>query len=329
MSNNKISDKLRSTISGLEKTFGLGSVMVLGDKPKVDIEVFSTGSIALDAALGIGGYPRGRIIEIIGQESSGKTTNTLHAIADCQKKGGVAAFIDAEHAFDVAYASALGIDVDALIISQPSCGEEALEVADKLIASGEVDMLVVDSVAAMIPRAELDGEFGDSKVGLHARLMSQAMRKLTGHIHRTNTCVIFINQLREKVGVVYGSPWVATGGNALKFYSSIRVEISRSQQQKDKDGISTGNLTKAKIIKNKLAPPYRTAEFDIMFGQGISKVGEIVDLGVALGLVDKSGSWYSYGGAKIGQGRDNAKQFFLDNPEAADEVEKLIREKLK
>lgn len=320
---------LSKAISDLEKTFGKGAVMRLGDNAPVEIEAISTGSIGLDAALGIGGFPKGRIVEIWGSESSGKTTTCLHAIAECQKSGGTAAFIDYENAFDPRWATILGVDNDSLIFAQPTTAEEGLEIVEKLISSSGVDIIVIDSVAAMLPKAELEGDYGDSKVGLAARLMSQAMRKLTGIIHRTNCCCIFINQTRQKIGVVYGSDVVTTGGNALKFYASQRLEIGRSGPQiKDKDGNVTANHIKVKVVKNKLASPFRTAEFDIEFGKGISKVGELIDLGESLGFVEKSGSWYSYGGAKIGQGRDNSKQFMSDNPEVADELEAKIREAL-
>ncbi len=319
---------LELTLDKLNKTHGKGTVMRLGDAQVVETEVIPTGSLGLDIALGIGGYPKGRIIEIFGPESSGKTTLTIHAIAEAQKKGGIAAFIDAEHAFDKNYAQALGVDVDNLLIAQPDSGEQALEIADHLIRSGAVDIVVIDSVAALVPRGELEGEMGDSKMGLQARLMSQALRKLTGSISKTHCCCIFINQLREKIGVMFGNPETTTGGNALKFYASVRIDIRRSTQIKDEDE-ATGNRTKAKVVKNKVAPPFRSAEFDIMYGQGISKTGEIIDLGAEHNILDKSGSWYSYQGTKIGQGRENAKQFLMDNPDVAVEIEQKIKEKIK
>ncbi|MGB0885485.1 MAG: recombinase RecA [Chitinophagales bacterium] len=315
---------LKLTLDKLNKTYGKGSIMKLGDAPVQDIPVIPSGSLTLDLALGIGGFPRGRIVEIYGPESSGKTTLTLHAIAEAQKAGGIAAFIDAEHAFDKVYAKALGIDVDNLLISQPDDGEQALDIAEHLIRSGAIDICVVDSVAALIPRSELQGDMGDSKMGLQARLMSQAMRKLTGAINKSGCTAIFINQLRQKIGVVYGNPETTTGGNALKFYASIRLDIRRIATISDKDE-STGNRTRVKVVKNKVAPPFRKAEFDIMYGEGISKVGEIVDIGVELDIVKKSGSWYSYGDTKLGQGRDTVKGLFLDNPELADEIEAKIR----
>ncbi len=315
---------LKLTLDKLDKAYGKGSVMRLGDKPVVDIEVISTGSITLDAALGIGGIPEGRVIEIYGPESSGKTTLAIHAIAETQKKGGIAAFIDAEHAFDMSYAKKLGVNVEELLISQPDDGEQALDIAEHLIRSGAIDICVIDSVAALVPRSELEGDMGDSKMGLQARLMSQAMRKLTGAINKTGCCCIFINQLRDKIGVMFGSPETTTGGNALKFYSSVRLDIRRIGAIKDKDDI-TGNRTRVKVVKNKLAPPFKKAEFDIMYGEGISKVGEIVDLGVDLDILTKSGSWYSYGDTKLGQGRESVKDLFKDNPELADEVEGKIR----
>lgn len=318
---------LKLALDSLDKKIGKGAVMRLGDSKVVDVEVISTGSIGLDNILGIGGLPKSRIVEIYGKESSGKTTLTLHAIAEAQKKGGIAAFIDAEHAFDKAYAKSLGVDVENLLISQPDSGEQALEIAEQLISSGAIDICVIDSVAALVPQAELDGDMGDSKIGLQARLMSQAMRKLTGVIHKTGCCCIFINQIREKIGVMFGNPETTTGGNALKFYSSIRLEIFRSSQIKDKDAI-IGNRTRVKVVKNKLAPPFRKVEFDIMYGLGISKVGEIVDLGVDLEILQKSGSWYSYGDTKLGQGRESVKELFLDNPELADEIESSIRDVL-
>jgi recombination protein RecA len=317
---------LQSTIDRLDKTYGRGTIMRLGDKQAVEVEAISTGSLGLDIALGCNGLPKGRIIEIYGPESSGKTTLAIHAIAECQKKGGIAAIIDAEHAFDRFYAEALGVDVNNLLFSQP---EQALEIAENLIRSGAVDILVIDSVAALVPRSEIEGEMGDSKMGLQARLMSQAMRKLTGNIGRTGCCCIFINQLREKIGVMFGNPETTTGGNALKFYASVRLDIRKSGAAiKDKDGNLVGNQVKVKVVKNKLAPPFRVAQFDIVFGQGISKVGEIIDLGSEYDIIQKSGAWYAYNGAKIAQGRDAAKQFLLDNPEQADEIELKIKEKI-
>ncbi len=310
----------------LEKTYGKGSIMRLGDKKVVDIESIPTGSLGLDIALGIGGLPKGRVVEIYGPESSGKTTLTIHAIAEAQKQGGIAAFIDAEHAFDKAYAEHLGVDTDNLIIAQPDNGEQALEIADNLIRSGAIDILVIDSVAALTPRSEIEGEMGDSKMGLHARLMSQALRKLTGSIGRTGTCCVFINQLREKIGVMFGNPETTTGGNALKFYASVRLDIRRSGAAiKDKEGNVVGNPTKVKVVKNKLAPPFRIAYFDMIFGEGISKTGEIIDFGVENDLIKKSGSWYSYEGTKIAQGRESAKQFLLDNPEVSETLENKIK----
>lgn len=320
------SEKLKAlqlTMDKLEKTYGKGAVMKLGDGAIEDIDVISSGSVTLDLALGVNGFPKGRIVEIYGPESSGKTTIALHAIAECQKQGGIAAFIDAEHAFDRFYAEKLGIDTANLLISQPDNGEQALEIADNLIRSGAVDILVIDSVAALTPRAEIEGEMGDSQMGLQARLMSKALRKLTSSINKANTCCIFINQLREKIGVMFGNPETTTGGNALKFYSSIRIDIRRSSQIKDGDEV-IGNRTKVKIVKNKVAPPFRRAEFDIMYGEGISKVGEIIDLGVELGIIKKSGSWFSYGDTKLGQGRDSVKMLVLDNPELMEELEKKI-----
>lgn len=320
---------LQMTLDRLDKTYGKGTVMRLGERQVETVEVISTGSIGLDIALGCNGMPKGRIIEIYGPESSGKTTLAIHAIAECQKMGGIAAIIDAEHAFDRFYAEALGVDVDALLISQPDNGEQALEITENLIRSGAVDIVVVDSVAALTPRAEIEGEMGDSKMGLQARLMSQALRKLTAVIGRTNCCLIFINQLREKIGVMFGNPETTTGGNALKFYASVRLDIRKSGSAiKDKDGNLTGNHVKVKVVKNKLAPPFRTAEFDIVFGQGISKSGEIVDLGVDLDVIQKSGAWYAYKGSKIAQGREAAKLFVEDNPEVAAEMESEIREKI-
>jgi len=319
---------LKLTIDKIEKDFGKGSVMMMNEKSGQEMEVVSTGSIGLDIALGIGGVPKGRIIEIYGPESTGKTTVAIHIIAEAQKKGGVCAIIDAEHAFDSAYATKLGVDVDNLLISQPDYGEQALEIADRLILSGALDVVVIDSVAALVPKGELEGEMGDSKMGLQARLMSQALRKLTATINKTNTVCIFINQLREKIGVMFGNPETTTGGNALKFYASVRLDIRRMAQIKDGDE-AIGNRVKVKVVKNKVAPPFRTAEFDIVFGEGISKVGEIIDMGVEMNIIQKSGSWYSYNGDKLGQGRDAVKQLLLDNPELSAEVEGKIREKIK
>ena len=315
---------LQLTIDKLEKTYGKGTIMKLGDEAVEQIEAISTGSITLDSALGIGGLPKGRIVEIYGPESSGKTTLAIQTIANCQRNGGIAAFIDAEHAFDRLYAQKLGVNLEDLLISQPDNGEQALEIADNLIRSGAIDILVIDSVAALTPKSEIEGEMGDSKMGLHARLMSQALRKLTATISRTGCCCIFINQLREKIGVMFGNPETTTGGNALKFYASVRLDIRRIGQIKDGDNV-VGNRTKVKIVKNKLAPPFRTAEFDILYGEGISKVGEIVDLGVDKGIIKKAGSWFSYGDTKLSQGRDSVKQLLLDNPELADELEGKIR----
>ena len=312
----------------IEKDYGKGSIMMLGANPAEDIPVIKSGSIGLDVALGVGGFPRGRVIEIYGPESSGKTTLAIHAIAEAQKAGGIAAIIDAEHAFDRSYAEKLGVDVSNLIISQPDNGEQALEIADNLIRSGAIDIIVIDSVAALTPRAEIEGEMGDSKMGLQARLMSQALRKLTGSISKTQTTCIFINQLREKIGVMFGNPETTTGGNALKFYASIRLDIRRSGQLKDSEDI-TGNRTKVKVVKNKVAPPFRKAEFDIMYGEGISKIGEIIDLGVDFEIIKKSGSWFSYGETKLGQGRDAVKAILIDNPELMEEIENKIIEKLK
>lgn len=315
---------LKLALDKIEKDFGKGSVMLLGDKQNETIDVISTGSLGLDVALGVGGLPRGRVIEIYGPESSGKTTIAIHTIAEAQKKGGICAIIDAEHAFDTGYARKLGVDVDNLIISQPDYGEQALEIADRLISSGAVDVVVIDSVAALVPKSELEGEMGDSKMGLHARLMSQALRKLTATISRTGCCCIFINQLREKIGVMFGNPETTTGGNALKFYASVRLDIRRVSQIKDGD-VATGNRTRVKVVKNKVSPPFRQVEFDLVFGEGISKVGEIIDMGVELSILNKSGSWFSYGDTKIGQGRDAVKSFLNDNPEVAAEVEAKIR----
>ena len=315
---------LQAAMSKIEKDFGKGSIMKLGDEKIEDVEVIPTGSISLDAALGVGGYPKGRIIEIYGPESSGKTTLAIHAIAECQKAGGIAAFIDAEHAFDRFYAKNLGVDVDNLLISQPDNGEQALEIADQLIRSSAIDIIVIDSVAALTPKAEIEGDMGENKVGLQARLMSQALRKLTSTISKTKTTCIFINQLREKIGVMFGNPETTTGGNALKFYASVRIDIRKSSVIKDGDTI-TGNLVKVKIVKNKVAPPFRRAEFDIMFGEGISRYGEIVDLGVQCGILTKSGSWFSYNGSKIGQGRDGVKKIMRDNPELCEEIAEQIK----
>lgn len=319
---------LKLTMDKIEKDYGKGSVMIMGDKAETQQEVISTGSLGLDVALGIGGLPRGRVIEIYGPESSGKTTIATHVIAEAQKNGGMCAFIDAEHAFDSSYAKKLGVDVDNLLISQPDYGEQALEIADRLILSGALDVVVVDSVAALVPKSELEGEMGDSKMGLHARLMSQALRKLTATISKTNTICIFINQLREKIGVMFGNPETTTGGNALKFYASVRLDIRRMTQVKDGDE-AIGNHVKVKVVKNKVAPPFRAAEFDIIFGEGISKTGEIIDMGTELGIIQKSGSWYSYNNDKLGQGRDAVKQLMADNPEMAKEIEGKIREKIK
>jgi recombination protein RecA len=320
---------LQLTLDKLDKTYGKGAVMKMGDSVVQEVEVISSGSIGLNAALGVGGFPKGRIIEIYGPESSGKTTLTLHAIAEAQKAGGIAAFVDAEHAFDRFYAAKLGIDVDNLIISQPDHGEQALEIADNLIRSGAIDIIIIDSVAALTPKSEIEGEMGDSKMGLHARLMSQALRKLTSTISKTNCTVIFINQLREKIGIMFGNPETTTGGNALKFYASVRLDIRRSSQIKDGDSNVMGNKTRVKVVKNKVAPPFKTAEFDIMYGEGISKVGEIIDLGVAYEIVKKSGSWFSYEDSKLGQGRDAVKSLLLDNPDLSEEIENKIYEALK
>lgn len=324
------SEKLKAlqlTMDKLDKTYGKGSVMRLGDSPALEIDVIPTGSLTLDLALGVGGFPKGRVVEIYGPESSGKTTLAIHAIAEVQKQGGIAAIVDAEHAFDQFYAKSLGVDVDNLLISQPDNGEQALEIADNLIRSGAIDLLVIDSVAALTPKAEIEGEMGDSQMGLQARLMSKALRKLTGSISKANCCCIFINQLREKIGVMFGNPETTTGGNALKFYASVRVDIRRSSQIKDGEEV-IGNRTKVKVVKNKVAPPFRKAEFDIMYGKGISKVGEIIDIGVDLNIIKKSGSWFSYGETRLGQGRDSVKGIILDNPELMEELEKKIKEAL-
>lgn len=314
---------LQAAMEKIEKNFGRGSIMKLGDDKIEKVEVIPTGSLGLNAALGVGGYPKGRIIEIYGPESSGKTTLAIHAIAECQKAGGIAAFIDAEHAFDRFYAKNLGVDVDNLWISQPDCGEQALEIADQLIRSSAIDIIVIDSVAALTPKAEIEGDMGDNRVGLQARLMSQALRKLTGTINKTNTTCIFINQLREKIGVMFGSPETTTGGNALKFYASVRIDVRKATSIKNGDDV-IGNLTKVKVVKNKVAPPFKKCEFDIMFGTGISRVGEILDLGVTTGVIKKSGSWFSYEGTKLAQGRDAAKSFLDDNAELSEEIEKKI-----
>ena len=326
--NNEKLKALKLTMDKIDKDFGKGSVMMMNERGEVTQEVVSTGSIGLDTALGIGGLPRGRVVEIYGPESSGKTTIATHVIAEAQKKGGMCAIIDAEHAFDSNYAQKLGVDVDNLLISQPDYGEQALEIADRLILSGALDVVVIDSVAALVPKGELEGEMGDSKMGLQARLMSQALRKLTATIAKTNTICIFINQLREKIGVMFGNPETTTGGNALKFYASVRLDIRRSSQIKDGDE-AIGNRVKVKVVKNKVAPPFRSAEFDIIFGEGVSKTGEIIDMGVELGIVQKSGSWFSYNSDKLGQGRDAVKQLLLDNPELSKEIEGKIREKIK
>ena len=328
MANDK-ADKLKAlklTLDKLDKTYGKGTVMKMGDSPNENVEAISSGSLGLDIALGVGGYPKGRVVEIYGPESSGKTTLTLHAIAECQKKGGIAAFIDAEHAFDRFYAENLGVDIENLIISQPDHGEQALEIADNLIRSGAIDMVIIDSVAALTPKSEIEGEMGDSKMGLHARLMSQALRKLTASISKTNCAVFFINQLREKIGIMFGNPETTTGGNALKFYASIRLDIRRSTQIKSSDGVVMGNKTRVKIVKNKVAPPFKLAEFDIMYGEGISKVGEIIDLAVEAEIINKSGSWFSYEGTKLGQGRDAVKTLLKDNPELMDTLETKLKE---
>ena len=318
---------LNSTLEKLEKTYGKGAIMKLGEKPAENIDVIPTGSLGLDVALGVGGFPKGGVIEIFGPESSGKTTLAIHAIAEAQKNGGIAAFIDAEHAFDRFYAEKLGVNTAELLVSQPDNGEQALEIADNLIRSGAIDIIVIDSVAALTPKSEIEGDMGDSKMGLQARLMSQALRKLTATISKTGCCCIFINQLREKIGVMFGNPETTTGGNALKFYASVRIDIRRSSQIKDGDSV-TGNRVKVKVVKNKVAPPFRNAEFDILYGEGISKVGEIIDLGVEKNIIKKSGSWFSYGDSKLAQGREAAKQVLLDNPELAEELENKIKEVL-
>ncbi len=320
------SEKLKAlqlTMDKIEKSYGKGSIMRMGDKPVDDVQAIHSGSIALDLAMGIGGYPKGRVIEIFGPESSGKTTLAIHAIAEAQKVGGIAAFIDAEHAFDPTYAQKLGVDIDELLISQPDNGEQALEIADSLIRSGAIDIIVIDSVAALTPKAEIEGEMGDSKMGLQARLMSQALRKLTGSISKTKTCVIFINQLRDKIGVMFGNPETTTGGNALKFYASMRLDIRKIGQLKDGEEVQ-GSHTRVKVVKNKVAPPFRKAEFDILYGEGISKVGEIIDLGVEINLIKKAGSWFSYGETKLGQGREGVKSLLKDNPELMEELENKI-----
>jgi len=328
MSNSEKLKALKLTMDKIDKDFGKGSVMMMNERPQEPMDVVSTGSIGLDSALGIGGLPRGRVVEIYGPESSGKTTLATHVIAEAQKKGGMCAIIDAEHAFDSSYAQKLGVDIDNLLISQPDYGEQALEIADRLILSGALDVVVIDSVAALVPKGELEGEMGDSKMGLQARLMSQALRKLTATISKTNTICIFINQLREKIGVMFGNPETTTGGNALKFYASVRLDIRRMSQIKDGDE-AIGNRVKVKVVKNKVAPPFRNAEFDIVFGEGISKIGEILDMGVEMGVVQKSGSWFSYNGDKLGQGREQVKTLLQDNTALADELEAKIREKIK
>ncbi|TWR26510.1 recombinase RecA [Mucilaginibacter pallidiroseus] len=325
MSNTEKLKALQLTLDKLEKSYGKGTIMKMGETAVEAVESISTGSLGLDIALGIGGLPKGRVVEIYGPESSGKTTLAIHAIAEAQRKGGIAAFIDAEHAFDRFYAKKLGVDVENLLISQPDNGEQALEIADNLIRSGAIDILVIDSVAALVPKAEIEGEMGDSKMGLQARLMSQALRKLTGTISKTGCCCIFINQLRDKIGVMFGNPETTTGGNALKFYASVRLDVRRISQIKDTDEVS-GNRVKVKIVKNKVAPPFRIAEFDIMFGEGISKAGEIIDLGVEYNIIKKAGSWFSYGETRLGQGRDAVKQLILDNPELSEELENKIKE---
>jgi len=320
---------LKLTLDKLDKAYGKGTVMKMSDSPVLDIDVISSGSLGLDLALGVGGYPKGRVIEIYGPEASGKTTLTLHAIAEAQKAGGIAAFVDAEHAFDRFYAKNLGVDIDNLIISQPDNGEQALEIADNLVRSGAIDMIVVDSVAALTPKSEIEGEMGDSKMGLHARLMSQALRKLTGSISKTNCTMMFINQLREKIGVMFGNPETTTGGNALKFYASVRLDIRRSTQIKDSNGNVLGNKTRVKVVKNKVAPPFKLAEFDIMYGKGVSKLGEILDLAVEFEIIQKSGSWFSYDETKLGQGRDAVKQMLADNPDLMEELEEKIKTHIK
>ncbi len=315
---------LDTALSQIEKAFGKGSIMKLGAQDAVDVDAISTGSIGLDVALGVGGIPKGRVVEIYGPESSGKTTLTLHAAAECQKMGGTCAFIDAEHAMDPVYASKLGVDIDELLISQPDTGEQALEIADTLVRSGAIDLLIIDSVAALVPKAELEGDMGDSHMGLQARLMSQALRKLTGSISRTGCTIIFINQIRHKIGVMFGSPETTTGGNALKFYASVRLDIRRIGALKDKDEI-IGNLTRVKVVKNKVSPPFRIVEFDIIYGEGISKTGELIDLGVKAGIIEKAGSWFSYNETRIGQGKENVRQYLKDHPETADEIEATIR----
>lgn len=327
MTDNNRKKALEAAMAQIDKQFGKGSAMMLGQRPVLDVEVIPTGSLNLDLALGVGGYPRGRIVEIYGPESSGKTTLTIHAIAEAQKQGLSCAFVDAEHAFDTEYAKNLGVNIDDMIISQPDCGEDALEIADTLIRSGGVDLLVVDSVAALVPRVELEAGMADNQMGLQARLMSKALRKLTGSISKTNCTVIFINQIRMKIGVMFGSPETTAGGNSLKFYASVRLDIRKGAAIKDKDEI-LGNDTRVKVVKNKVAPPFRTAEFEIVYGEGISKLGEIVDLAVKAEIVDKSGSWYAYNGSKIGQGKDNVKKYLTENPEISDEIENLVREKL-
>ncbi|MGA9325468.1 MAG: recombinase RecA [Salegentibacter sp.] len=320
---------LKLTLDKMDKTYGKGTVMKMSDQQVVDVDAISTGSLGLDLALGVGGYPRGRVIEIYGPESSGKTTLTLHAISEAQKAGGIAAFIDAEHAFDRFYAEKLGVDIDNLIISQPDNGEQALEITDNLIRSGAIDIIVIDSVAALTPKSEIEGEMGDSKMGLHARLMSQALRKLTSSISKTNCTVIFINQLREKIGVMFGNPETTTGGNALKFYASVRLDIRRSTQIKDSNSNVMGNKTRVKVVKNKVAPPFKTAEFDIMYGEGVSKIGEIIDIGVDYEIIKKSGSWFSYEDTKLGQGRDAVKTILKDNPDLMEELEEKIKAAIK
>lgn len=327
MSNAEKLKALKLTMDKVDKDFGKGSVMFMNERGEQQMEVVSSGSIGLDVALGVGGFPRGRIVEVYGPEASGKTTIAIHAIAEAQKKGGICAIIDAEHAFDSSYAQKLGVNIDSLLISQPDYGEQALEIADRLILSGALDIVVIDSVAALVPKSELEGEMGDSKMGLQARLMSQALRKLTATIHKTNTICIFINQLREKIGVMFGNPETTTGGNALKFYSSIRLDIRRMSQIKDGDD-AVGNHVKVKVVKNKVAPPFRVAEFDIIFGEGISKSGEIIDMGVDMNIIQKSGSWFSYDSNKLGQGREAVKQLMTDNPELASEIEGKIRAKI-